>query len=61
MRGTILKDSRKACTSDELASDLPVVHMRRGAVHNQTVQDNLREEARQLPCPVACLALEAAP
>lgn len=61
MRRTITKDSRKACTSDGLTSDLPVMHMERSAVLNQTVQDNLREEARQLPCPMACLALEAAP
>lgn len=57
MRRIIIKDSRKACTSDESASDLPVVCVGRGAVHNQTVQDNLRQEVRQVTCPVACLAL----
>ena len=40
MKRIIIKDSRKTHTSGESASDLPVVSMGRGAVHNQTVRDN---------------------
>lgn len=57
MRSIIIEDSRKVCTSNESTSDLPVVCMGRGAVHNQTVQENLLPEVRQGPCPMVCLAL----
>lgn len=57
MRSIIIEDSRKVCTSNESTSDLPVVCMGRGAVHNQTVQENLLPEVRQGPCAMACLAL----